>query len=171
MNYFQNNKLENLQKKLKINIMDSQRKKIKLKIISMKLIFEPINNDNIKNIDNDYNFEDYQEIYNYKNEITEIDDDMINNNKNIITFPLSYAFLFYANEIGFFKDIILSSIKFTNNYQKVLFEENEIYTALRRIKDKKKLKVEQKFNERIYKRRGSIKLHPKGNILKKTSKY
>ena len=122
MNYFQNNKIENLQKKLKINIMDSQRKKIKLKIISMKLIFEPINNsDNIKNIDNDYNFEDYQEIYNYRNEITEKDDDISNNNKNIITFPLSYAFLFYVNEIDLFKDILLSSIKFTNNYQKVAF--------------------------------------------------
>ena len=135
------NKLENLQKTLKINILDSQKKKIKLKIISMKLIFEPINNERTKYIEKDYNFEDYQEIYNYRNEDTEEenDEDANNNgNKNIITFPLSYVFLLYVKEIDFFKDILLSSIKFSKDYQKIVFEENEIYTALRREKDNKK---------------------------------
>ena len=135
------NKLENLQKTLKINILDSQKKKIKLKMISMKLIFEPINTDRIKYNDINYNFEDYQEIYNYRNEDTEEenDEDANNNgNKNIITFPLSYVFLLYVKEIDFFKDILLSSIKFSKDYQKIVFEENEIYTALRREKDNKK---------------------------------
>ena len=45
--YLQKNKLENLQKKLKVNILDSRKKKIKLQLISMKLIFEPINTDKI----------------------------------------------------------------------------------------------------------------------------
>ena len=107
----------------------------------MKLIFEPINNERTKYIEKDYNFEDYQEIYNYRNEDTEEenDEDANNNgNKNIITFPLSYVFLLYVKEIDFFKDILLSSIKFSKDYQKIVFEENEIYTALRREKYNKK---------------------------------
>ena len=170
--YLKKNKLENLQKTLKINIWDSQKKKIKLKIISMKLIFEPINNERTKYIEKDYNFEDYQEIYNYRNEDTEEenDEDANNNgNKNIITFPLSYVFLLYVKEIDFFKDILLSSIKFSKDYQKIVFEENEIYTALRREKDNKKKNIQKKINNRTYQRKGSIRLNGKGNLLKKTT--
>ena len=170
--YLKKNKLENLQKTLKINILDSQKKKIKLKIISMKLIFEPINNERTKYIEKDYNFEDYQEIYNYRNEDTEEenDEDANNNaNKNIITFPLSYVFLLYVKEIDFFKDILLSSIKFSKDYQKIVFEENEIYTALRREKDNKKKNIQKKINNRTYQRKGSIRLNGKGNLLKKTT--
>jgi hypothetical protein len=67
--------LENLQKKLKVDFGDRNKKKIKLELISMKIIFEPIkedrfrinknkkNNKNIFDINDDYNFEDYEEIY------------------------------------------------------------------------------------------------------------
>ena len=170
MNYLQKNKLENLHKKLKINILDSQKKNIKLQLISMKLIFEPINSDKINIIDNDYNFEDYQEIYNYRNVETEEEenDEYINSN-NIITFPLSYVFLFYSNEIDYFKDILLSSIKFSNDYKNVIFEENEIYTTLRREKDKKKIKMHKNLSNKIHQPKGSIKFNPKAFVFKKST--
>ena len=148
--------------------MDRQKKKIKLQLISMKLIFEPINSDKIKYINKDYNFEDYQEIYNYRNEDLEENDEVTNNNynnKNIITFPLAYVFLIYAKEIDFLKDILLSSIKFSKDYQKVVFEENEIYTNIRREKDRKKLKIQKKESNRICQRKSSVRI--KGNILRK----
>ena len=91
----------------------------------MKLIFEPINTDKMKYSKKEYNFEDYQEIYNYKNDYSDddIDEKDINNdnnlnNKSIINFPLSYVFLVYVNGIDYFKDILLASIKFSNDYQK-----------------------------------------------------
>ena len=173
MNYLQKNKLENLQKKLKINLLDSQKKKIKLQLISMKLIFEPINIENINIMENEYNFEDYQEIYNYRNvetEEEENDEDINNNNNNIITFPLSYVFLFYANEIDNFKDILLSSIKFSNDYKKIIFEENEIYTTIRREKEKEKNKIKmKKLYNKINQQKVSIKYNPKAFGLKKST--
>ena len=173
LQYLQKNKLENLQKKLKINILDSRKKKIRLQLISMKLIFEPINTEKSKCIEKDYNFEDYQEIYNYKNEISEEDDkddkDFNGNNKSIITFPLSYVFLFYINGIDYFKDILLASIKFSNDYQKINFKEDEIYIVLRKEKDNKKIRLQRRINNRAIEHKGSIKLFPKvNNILKKS---
>ena len=173
LQYLQKNKLENLQKKLKINILDSRKKKIKLQLISMKLIFEPINIEKSKSIEKDYNFEDYQEIYNYKNVVSEEDEkdekDINSNNKNIITFPLSYVFLFYINGINYFKDILLASIKFSNDYQKIFFKEDEIYTVLRKEKDNKKIKIQKRINNRGIEHKGSIKLFPKvNNTLKKS---
>ena len=173
LQYLQKNKLENLQKKLKINILDSRKKKIRLQLISMKLIFEPINTEKSKCIEKDYNFEDYQEIYNYKNVISEEDDkddkDFNGNNKSIITFPLSYVFLFYINGIDYFKDILLASIKFSNDYQKINFKEDEIYIVLRKEKDNKKIRLQIRVNNRAIEHKGSIKLFPKvNNILKKS---
>ena len=174
--YLQKNKLENLQKKLKVNILDSRKKKIKLQLISMKLIFEPINTDKIKYSKKEYNFEDYQEIYNYKNDYSDddIDEKDINNdnnlnNKSIINFPLSYVFLVYVNGIDYFKDILLASIKFSNDYQKISFKEDEIYIALRKEKDKRKFRVQKRTNPRGIEHKGSIKLLSKGsNPLKKS---
>ena len=176
LDYLQKNKLENLQKKLKINILDSRKKKIKLQLISMKLIFEPINTDKIKYSKKEYNFEDYQEIYNYKNDSNDDeneekdinDDNIYHNNKNIINFPLSYVFLVYVNGIDYFKDILLASIKFSYDYQKISFKEDEIYMVLRKEKDKKKFKIPKRMNKRPIEHKGSIRLLPKGNnILKK----
>ena len=51
--YLLRDKIENLQKKLEINFVDSRKKKIKLQLISMKLIFEPFNKDREKNYKKD----------------------------------------------------------------------------------------------------------------------
>ena len=145
LHYCKKNKLENLQKKLKIVFEDRKKKKIKLELISMKIIFEPIKNEKFKvdNKENDeYNFEDYKEINTtnttnqYNNSFEEdfnYNDDFINN-KNIITFPLSYVFLFYINGLDYFKNILIGSIKFSNDFKNVFFEENEIYSIIRNNK-------------------------------------
>ena len=145
LNYCKKNKLENLQKKLKIVFEDRKKKKIKLELISMKIIFEPIKNEKFKvdNKENDeYNFEDYKEINTtntrnqYNNSFEEdfnYNDDFINK-KNIITFPLSYVFLFYINGFDYFKNILIGSIKFSNDFKNVFFEENEIYSIIRNNK-------------------------------------
>ena len=172
-------KIENLQKKLKINFTDSQKKKIKLQLISMKLIFEPLNDDEIKSYKKDYNFEDYKEINDYKNEDSEEENDNENdndidnniNNKNIITLPLSYVFLFYINGIDYFKNILLSSITFSNDYQKVFFEENEIYTAIRNKRIKRNVTMPRKTNNRFFGRKESIKQLTKEILLKKNNSY
>ena len=145
LNYCKKNKLENLQKKLKIVFEDRKKKKIKLELISMKIIFEPIKNEKFKfdNKENDeYNFEDYKEINttnttNQYNNSFEEDfnyNDDFTNKKNIITFPLSYVFLFYINGLDYFKNILIGSIKFSNDFKNVFFEENEIYSIIRNNK-------------------------------------
>ena len=140
IHFCKNNKLENLQKKLKIIFEDKKKKKIKLELISMKLIFEPIKEDKNKyeKEDDKYNFEDYKEIYSSQQNNT-INDDYYNNNdtsekNNIITFPLSYVFLFYINGIDYFKNILIGSIKFSNDFKNVYFQENEIYSIIRNNK-------------------------------------
>ena len=157
VDFCKKNKLENLQKKLKINFEDKQGKKIKLELISMKLIFEPItenksnkfkssnnivlldlsqndNDDSNNNMNDEYNFEDYKEIkITYNN--TKEDDFSLNNEasnkKNIIIFPLSYVFLFYINGLDYFKNILIGAIKFSDDYNKINFDENEIYSVIR----------------------------------------
>ena len=157
--YLQKNKLENMDNKLKINILDGQKKKIILNLISMKLIFSPLNNDK-----KDYNFEDYQEINGETKEINSED----KKNKSIITLPLSYVFLFYSNGFKYFQDILLSSIKFSNDFQKVSFDINEIYSVLRREKAKNTMRIQRKINHRLPEHKGSIKLLPKhSTFLKK----
>ena len=145
LNYCKKNKLENLQKKLKIVFEDRKKKKIKLELISMKIIFEPIKNEKFK-VDNkeneEYNFEDYKEVnttnttnqYNNSLEEDYSYNDDFTNKKNIITFPLSYVFLFYINGLDYFKNILIGSIKFSNDFKNVFFEENEIYSIIRNNK-------------------------------------
>ena len=140
IHFCKNNKLENLQKKLKIIFEDKKKKKIKLELISMKLIFEPIKEDKNKyeKEDDKYNFEDYKEIYSSHQNNTINDDYYYNNDtsekNNIITFPLSYVFLFYINGIDYFKNILIGSIKFSNDFKNVYFQENEIYSIIRNNK-------------------------------------
>ena len=134
-----------MQKKLKIVFEDRKKKKIKLELISMKIIFEPIKNEKFK-VDNkeneEYNFEDYKEVnttnttnqYNNSLEEDYSYNDDFTNKKNIITFPLSYVFLFYINGLDYFKNILIGSIKFSNDFKKVFFEENEIYSIIRNNK-------------------------------------
>ena len=181
INFCQKNKLENLQKKLKIDFEDKNKKKIKLELISMKIIFEPIkedrfrinknkkNNKNIFDINDDYNFEDYEEIYYTNNEnntnnsreeyyTNYINKDEKSKKKNIITFPLSYVFLFYINGLEYFKNILIGSIKFSNDFKNVFFEENEIYSI---IQNKTKLKKNNSkdYNNRVIRHKNSTKTH------------
>ena len=181
INFCQKNKLEKLQKKLKIDFEDKNKKKIKLELISMKIIFEPIkedrfrinknkkNNKNIFDINDDYNFEDYEEIYYTNNEnntnnsreeyyTNYINKDEKSKKKNIITFPLSYVFLFYINGLEYFKNILIGSIKFSNDFKNVFFEENEIYSI---IQNKTKLKKNNSkdYNNRVIRHKNSTKTH------------
>ena len=181
INFCQKNKLENLQKKLKIDFEDKNKKKIKLELISMKIIFEPIkedrfrinknkkNNKNIFDMNDDYNFEDYEEIYYTNNEnntnnsreeyyTNYINKDEKSKKKNIITFPLSYVFLFYINGLEYFKNILIGSIKFSNDFKNVFFEENEIYSI---IQNKTKLKKNNSkdYNNRVIRHKNSTKTH------------
>ena len=166
--YLLRDKIENLQKKLKINFVDSRKKKIKLQLISMKLIFEPFHKDREKNYKKDYNFEDYKEINNCDDncddEENKEEDDVesnINNDntnlKNIITLPLSYVFLFYINGMEFFKNILLASIKFNKDFTKIFFEEDEIYAALRKERSKKRVLLQKKRNVRYNDHKSSFK--------------
>ena len=179
INFCQNNKLENLQKKLKIDFEDKNKKKIKLELISMKLIFEPIkeerfkinkkktNTDNLLYLNDYYNFEDYDEINYTNNTNTNTSRDEYYNNyynkgektkkKNIITFPLSYVFLFYINGLEYFKNILIGAIKFSNDFKSVYFEENEIYSIIR---NKNKLKKNNKPKEnKLQRHKNSFKTH------------
>ena len=183
--YLLKDKIENLQKKLKIQFVDSEKKKIKMQLISMKLIFEPFNKDRISNYKKDYNFEDYKEINNYNSNnindegIEEENDDDENTNininkniikgKNIITIPLSYVFLFYINGIDFFKNILLASIKFSNDFKKIYFEEEEIYNAIRKERGQKRMKLQKKHNNRYYEHKNSVKQFSKINLIKKNT--
>ena len=147
----------------------------------MKIIFEPIkedrfrinknkkNNKNIFDINDDYNFEDYEEIYYTNNEnntnnsreeyyTNYINKDEKSKKKNIITFPLSYVFLFYINGLEYFKNILIGSIKFSNDFKNVFFEENEIYSI---IQNKTKLKKNNSkdYNNRVIRHKNSTKTH------------
>ena len=124
LKYINNNKLENLQKMLKMDYIDNRNKKIKVKLISMKLIFKPIENKNKYKNPRNYNFQDYEEIFGTNNDNKDYE--------NNITLPLSYLFLFYHKGFDYFKNILLATIKFTNDFKNVQFEENEIYTVVKR---------------------------------------
>ena len=169
------NKLENLQKKLRIVFEDKKKKKIKLELISMKLIFDPITEDNHRESEekDGYNFEDYKEIFSI-NENNSGDEFYSNYNddspdkNNIITFPLSYVFLFYIDGFNFFKNILIGSIKFDDDYKKVYFQEDEIYSIIRNSKKLNKPKREfaslknvnlnQKAKSHFIKKGGTIRL-------------
>ena len=128
----------------------------------MKLIFEPFNKDRQKNYKKDYNFEDYKEINNCDDnncddEENKEEDDEESNIKNIITLPLSYVFLFYINGMEFFKNILLASIKFNEDFTKIFFEEDEIYAALRKERSKKRVLLQKKRNVRYNDHKSSFK--------------
>ena len=143
INFCKKNKLENLQKKLKIVFEDKKKKKIKLELISMKIIFEPLKEESNKETE-EYKFEDYKElnISNIPNEEFEYSNEDNSENKNVITLPLSYVFLFYINGIDYFKNILIGSIKFSNDFKNVHFEEDKIYSIIRNNKKyNKNLKI------------------------------
>ena len=88
------NRIRNFTSEIKSSFSDSNDKKIKLKLESIKLTFNPkIKNKNI-----------YKEFS--------------------IFLPLSYVFFFYYNDFSFFQKILLSLLKFDKNYKSINFEED-----------------------------------------------
>ena len=175
INFCKHNKLENLQKKLNISFEDKNKKKIKLELISMKIIFEPIKDETLinKKETDEYKFEDYKEI-NISNRINSLNDefeyynDDTTEKKNIITLPLSYVFLFYINGLDYFKNILIGAIKFSNDFKNVHFEENEIYSIIRSNKNyNQNLKINSNNSKRINTKDGGKYHFPKRGITSK----
>ena len=175
INFCKHNKLENLQKKLNISFEDKNKKKIKLELISMKIIFEPIKDETLSNKKetDEYKFEDYKEI-NISNRINSLNDefeyynDDTTEKKNIITLPLSYVFLFYINGLDYFKNILIGAIKFSNDFKNVHFEENEIYSIIRSNKNyNQNLKINSNNSKRINTKDGGKYHFPKRGITSK----
>ena len=175
INFCKHNKLENLQKKLNISFEDKNKKKIKLELISMKIIFEPIKDETLinKKETDEYKFEDYKEI-NISNRINSLNDefeyynDDTTEKKNIITLPLSYVFLFYINGLDYFKNILIGAIKFSNDFKNVHFEENEIYSIIRSNKNyNQNLKINSNNSKRINTKDGGKYHFPKRGVTSK----
>ena len=101
--YMKNNKITNLQENIESEFFDMKGKKIKMELISMKFIFKEINENNVQI-----------------------------GNEQIINLPLSFVFLYYINGFDFFKKIILSSIKFSNNFNVVNFNDKNIYLLIKK---------------------------------------
>ena len=175
INFCKHSKLENLQKKLNISFEDKNKKKIKLELISMKIIFEPIKDETLsdKKETDEYKFEDYKEI-NISNRINSLNDefeyynDDTTEKKNIITLPLSYVFLFYINGLDYFKNILIGAIKFSNDFKNVHFEENEIYSIIRSNKNyNQNLKINSNNSKRINTKDGGKYHFPKRGVTSK----
>ena len=177
INFCKHNKLENLQKKLNISFEDKNKKKIKLELISMKIIFEPIKDETLinKKETDEYKFEDYKEI-NISNRINSLNDefeyynDDTTEKKNIITLPLSYVFLFYINGLDYFKNILIGAIKFSNDFKNVHFEENEIYSIIRSNKNynhSKRINTKDGGKYHFPKRGVTSKMQVSGTVINK----
>ena len=52
--------------------------------------------------------------------------------KIVMKFPFAYLFLFYYDDIEFFKYILMTVISFKNNYTEVEFDENKMYEFIKR---------------------------------------
>ena len=143
IDYIINNKIENVQHKLESNFNDVNSKEIKLKLESVKIQFKPISDINKINKTSINNF----------NDILETNKNKDNSPKEIILYvPLYYAFLFCYKNIEFFKRILLSTIKFSNNFQSVIFDDRLISSSLNAIKKEEmgvmEIKKEFTFNSK-----------------------
>ena len=102
--YIKNNKITNLQENIESEFYDIKGRKIKLELISIKIIFREINENNLEET----------------------------NNEQIINLPLSFVFLYYINGFDFFKKVLLASINFSNNYQVINFNDKNIYLLIKK---------------------------------------
>ena len=100
--YMKKNTIDNLQEIIESEFYDKIGRKIKIELLSIKIIFKEISK-----------------------KILEA------NNEQVINLPLSYVFLFYVNGFDFFKKILLSSIYFSNNFSKINFNDKNIYTLIK----------------------------------------
>ena len=121
IDYIIKNTIENVQHKLESNFDDINSKEIKLKLESIKILFKPISDINKINKTSINNF----------NDILETNKNKENSFKEIVLYvPLYYAFLFCYKNIEFFKRILLSSIKFSNQFESVIFDDKLISSSL-----------------------------------------
>ena len=114
LNYVKQNKIKNFSTEIKSTFYDSNEKKIKLKLESIKLTFYPKTKEN-SNI--------YHEFY--------------------VFIPLSYVFLFYSYDFSFFQKILMSLLIFDNNYKTINFKDDGFMTLLNELsEDNKEFEVE-----------------------------
>ena len=121
IDYIINNTIENVQHKLESNFNDVNSKEIKLKLESIKIQFKPISDINKINKTSINNFNDILEISKNKEDSSK---------EMVLYVPLYYAFLFCYKNIDFFKRILLASIKFSNNFESVDFDDKLICSSL-----------------------------------------
>ena len=100
--YMKKNTIDNLQEIIESEFYDKIGRKIKIELLSIKIIFKEISKKTLEA-----------------------------NNEQVINLPLSYVFLFYVNGFDFFKKILLSSIYFSNNFSKINFNDKNIYTLIK----------------------------------------
>ena len=102
--YIKKNKITNLQENLESEFYDVKDKKIKIDLLSMKLIFKPINENNL-----------------------------VSGTEQVINLPLSFVFLFYIDGFNFFKKILICSIHFSNNFISINFNDKNIYSLIKKL--------------------------------------
>ena len=100
INYIKLNRIKNFTNEIKSSFNDSNEKKIKLKLESIKLTFTP----RLKKQ------KDYDELQ--------------------VFIPLSYVFLFYYGDFAFFQKILMSLLKFDMNFKKINFQDDELPNLL-----------------------------------------
>ena len=101
------NKIANYINFIESSFNDLNEKEIRLKLESIKLNFYP------------------------QTTITkEINKNIIETNNFSIYLPLSYVFLFYYNDFDFFQKVLMSILFFDKNFQKINFNDDELYNLL-----------------------------------------
>ena len=125
MEYIKNNNIENSQKKLETVFNEANGKEIRLKLESVKIIFQPISNvsnsNKIRKI-NSYSFMNSKE--------------QENENNIVIYIPLYYAFLICYKKFELFKQILVSSIIFSDNFETISFSDKLIKLILKEYLNK-----------------------------------
>ena len=154
--YIKHNKIENKQTKLESIFNDSNGKEIKLKLDSVKIIFKAIN-------------EKKQLFKSYNCYCKTSDKTQEETTKDIVLYvPLYYAFLLCYKDFQLFKHILVTSINFSDDYEKISFNEKTISSVLRTINSHHN-NIKKDFSFDPKKRMGSP-LSPKKNLpIRKTA--
>jgi hypothetical protein len=137
--YIKNNNIENKQKFLKSSFKDANGKEITLKLESIKIIFEQINEINTLLNNNDIN------------------DNNTSKNKQELFIPLYYAFLFLYTNIEVFKYILVSTLIFSNDFETITFNDKLIIAALNAINKLNEIgeKKDYKYDSKKYMKNNS----------------
>ena len=102
--YVKTNKIKNFTSEMKSTFHDANERKIKLKLESIKLTFNPKNKG--QNV--------YSEFY--------------------IFIPLSYVFLFYYSDFSFFQKVLMSLLKFDKDFKTINFKDDGFIELLNKLK-------------------------------------